>query len=42
MVWEANPYQLELVAHPLGVAVEELDRNPLRGSEDLTQRAGQF
>jgi hypothetical protein len=42
MVRETDPYQLELVAHPLGVAVDELDRDALRGSEDPAQWAGQF
>jgi hypothetical protein len=42
MVREADPYQLELVAHPLSVSVEELGRDPLRGSEDPAQWAGQF
>jgi hypothetical protein len=42
MVREAGPYQLDLVAHPFGVSVEELGRDALRRSEDPAQWAGQF
>jgi hypothetical protein len=42
MVREADPYQLDLVAHPFGIAVEKLGRDALRGSKDPAQRAGQL
>jgi hypothetical protein len=41
MMREADPYQVELVSHPLGVPVEELGRDPLGWSEYPAQRADQ-
>jgi hypothetical protein len=41
MVREANPYQLDLAGHPLGVPVEKLRRDAINGPEDPAQRAGQ-
>jgi hypothetical protein len=41
MVWEADPDQLEVVGHPLGVPVEVLGRDALRGTEDPAQGPGQ-
>jgi hypothetical protein len=42
MVREASPYQLDLGAHPFGVAVEKFGRHALRRSKYPAQRAGQF
>jgi hypothetical protein len=42
MVRKSNPNQLDLVAHPFGVAVQKLDRDALRRPEDPAQWAGEF
>jgi hypothetical protein len=42
MVGESDPYQINLVAHPFGVAVEKFGRDALRRPKHPAQRAGQF
>jgi len=42
MVREADPNQLDLAGHPLGVPVSELGRDALGGAKDPAQRAGQL
>ncbi len=42
MVWEANPDQLEFLAHTFGVTVDEFGRDGVRGLEEPGQRPRHF